>query len=367
MSHGPTVLHLVPSFTGGGAERQLALLATALRRAGASVHVGYVHEGVNLPLLEGRVDGLHRIPCAGNHDPMLLLKVVRLISRVRPHLVQTWLTQMDVLGGLAARVTEVPHVLSERNSALAYPRGWKTNLRKWVGKHAAAIVANSEDGRAYWRAAGATGDLAVIRNGVVFRQGEVVTADPTVVGFAAGCRIILFAGRLVAAKNVRVLLEAADQVLSAEPAACLLMLGEGPLRNDIEAHILQSRHVGRIRLMGYSPDIFSWMKSASVLVAPSLWEGSPNVVIEAMASECPLVLSDIQAHREIVGDDGARFCDARSADSVAEAALNVLRNPREAKVRATRALARVSVYSIEHAAQQYMSLYEEVCRRFNPE
>jgi hypothetical protein len=57
---------------------------------------------------------LHRIPARGNHDPRLALRLIRLVRTLRPQLVQTWLPQMDVLGGLAARIAGTPWILCER-------------------------------------------------------------------------------------------------------------------------------------------------------------------------------------------------------------------------------------------------------------
>src|SRR6185436_12110902 len=92
----------------------------------------------------------HRIEGLGNHDPRLLVRLVRLLRRARPDVVQTWLTQMDVLGGLAARLVGRPWILSERASALAYPPGLKIRLRERIGRTADAIVSNSAGGDRYW-------------------------------------------------------------------------------------------------------------------------------------------------------------------------------------------------------------------------
>jgi len=145
------ILHLIASFGSGGAERQLSLLAPAMVEAGLDVHVAYCADGPNLnPLLHSGVQ-LHKLPSKGNYNPLLALEIYRLIRKLRPDVVQTWLLQMDVFGGIAALLNGVPFITSERASAPAYPAGWKTRLRVLLGQRATCVIANSNGGLDYWR------------------------------------------------------------------------------------------------------------------------------------------------------------------------------------------------------------------------
>src|SRR5687768_14057109 len=114
------VLHLIPSLGGGGAERQIAYLARGLSERGGDVHVGILRGGANLERLESTGATVHWIRSSGNYDPFLLPRTVSLIRRVRPDVVQTWLTQMDVVGGLAALIVGKRWIVSERSSGEHY-------------------------------------------------------------------------------------------------------------------------------------------------------------------------------------------------------------------------------------------------------
>jgi glycosyltransferase involved in cell wall biosynthesis len=351
-----TVLHAIPSFVGGGAERQLSLLAPELCRLGVQTHVAYVHPGVNMaPLVASKVR-LHSVACGGNHDPRILLKLLGLIRDVRPDVVQTWLPQMDIFAGVAARLTGTPFVLSERCSAAAYSHGWKNRLRWWVGRLATAVVANSQGGADYWRPKG--GARHVIRNGLslpAIRSAMPASAES--MGLQAGTRIILFAGRLSAQKNIERLLQALDQVLDRHPDCAAVLFGDGPLRAPLDQRVDAMRASARVRLAGFSPELWSWMRRASVFVSVSHFEGHPNTVLEAMAIGCPLVVSDIAQHREVLDDTMARFCNPASVDDIACAIDAVLDAPDVAIQRADAALDAASALSIEQAADAYLSLY----------
>src|SRR4051794_34319705 len=90
------VLHCIPTLGGGGAERQLAYLAAELRVLGWEVHIAYGHDGPYCAVLAQAGAVLHRVHGRGNHDPRLLWQLRRLISKIQPDVVQTWLFQMDI-------------------------------------------------------------------------------------------------------------------------------------------------------------------------------------------------------------------------------------------------------------------------------
>lgn len=354
------VLHLVGSLTGGGAERQLALLTTELCRLGVATHLGFLCGGVNLDVLRDSDVRLYHLPSSSNYDPLIAWRVLRIIKAVRPHIIQTWLTQMDVLGGFAAMISQVPHVVSERSSSLAYPSNWKNGLRKWIGRRAAAIVANSECGARYWREVQKGLRIDVIRNGLDMRAMQNLSAaDTTSFGLLDNTELILFAGRLSPEKNPLTLIAALDHVLSVRPEASAILFGEGPLRSDTESYIAETRVRGRIRLNGYTRELWHWMRRASVFVSISEFEGNPNTVLEAMALGCPLVVSDIPQHREILDNSTAIFCNS-SSGQVATSILEVLKNPGPAAERAAAARRRATAWSVDAMARQYVDFYRSL-------
>jgi len=354
-----TVLHAIPSLVGGGAERQLSLLAPELCRLGVDTHVTYLHPGVNLaPLLASQVR-LHPIACNGNHDPRILLSLLRLIRDLRPVVVQTWLPQMDVLAGVAALLTRTPFVLSERSSAAAYSCGWKNRLRRLVGQHATALVANSQSGLQYWGFGGRT--RRVIHNGLALQAIRSTTpASPETIGLPAESRIVLFAGRLTAEKNVARLLLAIDQVLDRRPDCAAVLFGDGLMHATLSGQVQAMRARDRVRLLGFTPELWRWMRRASAFVSVSHFEGNPNAVLEAMAIGCPLVVSAIAQHREILDDTMAQFCDPTSTADVARAIDAVLDAPALSARRAAAAIEVANVWSIESAAHSYLALYREI-------
>lgn len=355
------VLHLIPSLAGGGAERQLSLLTHALAERGLDIHIGFLRGGPNLSRMRRGDVTLHEMPALANHDPRILLSVIRLMRLIKPAILQTWLLQMDVYGGSAAKLLRVPFILSERASGAAYPATWKWRLRSRVGRAATVVVCNSSAGAEYWRGQGFRGRIAVIRNGVVVEPLDSEwSADTAEMGLRPGQRVLLFAGRLATQKNLTRLIAAFEAVLTRYSDCVAVLFGEGPLKREVIERISRTRAPSRFFLGEYRTDLAQWMRRAAVFVSPSLFEGSPNAVLEAMAIGCPIVVSDIPEHREMLDSQSALFCSAQSASDIAGQIGRVLDDRQSAARRAEAAKGIVRKFSIECAAEQYADLYSSI-------
>lgn len=352
----PRVLHLIATFGPGGAERQLSLLAPAMVAAGAEVAIAFHQGGANLDRLHGTGVTLRPVPQRRHHDPRIIGDLHALMRQWRPDLVQTWLLQMDVMGGLAARWAGVPHVLSERSSAALYTGGWKMGLRALLGRHARAIVANSRGGVDYWRSQGARGSLHVIANGLSPADHRPPADD---LGLAE-VPLIISAGRLSFEKNVPGLIAALAAALQRLPDHHAVVFGDGPERALAQQLIEATPVAARLHLGGFSDRLGYWLRRARVFVSASHLEGHPNAVIEAAAEGCPLVLSDIPAHREVVDDRAALFAAPGDASQLAERIVEAATHPAASQARARLAQAATAHLQVEQAAARYVALYREL-------
>ena len=334
------ILFLIPSLEGGGAERQLSYLATDLTRFGVNVHVGYLREGPYLQPLQEAGVSTHCLGPISNSSPLLPWKIHQLSRRVQPTLIQTWLTQMDILGGFAAWWNRIPYVLSERTSSEFYTDHWKDRLRVALGQRATAITANSKGGLAYWTAQGQRyGQLrCVIPNAIPFEDiNAAQLIDPHEFVEDPPKELILFAGRMIPIKNLDTLMSAMITVLGRRPGAVAVLLGDGPLAFSCMRQAEEAALSPRLRVLPFSQHIFSWMKRADVFVSVSQFEGNPNAVLEAAACGCPLVLSNSPAHRELFDDRSARFVRGDSSEAIAAGIVDTLEDRVTARTRAEQA------------------------------
>ncbi|MEP6835685.1 MAG: glycosyltransferase [Gemmatimonas sp.] len=352
------LLHVIHGLAGGGAERQLTLLAAVQATRGHDVHVATVLPEIPAALANAAVT-VHVMPASGNHDPLHFWRLRLLISRVRATIVQSWLTQSDVMGGLAALSTRTPWVLSERSSAAGYPAHWKHSLRARLARRAAAIVANSTGGVQYWRSQGVTPNrIYVVPNVVETATIRDAVVSPLPLAFE-GRPVVLYAGRLSDEKNLFVMIDALALAFATNNAVALLC-GTGPLHSVLAARIEELGLRDRIVLAGHRPDVFGLLKRAALCLAVSRYEGSPNSVLEAMAAGCPLVVSDIPAYTELLDAQTAVIVERDNIRDTAQGILRVLNDAVSAAARAEQARLRIAGFTAHNVAAMLDAVYDQL-------
>jgi glycosyltransferase involved in cell wall biosynthesis len=355
-----TILHFIPTLEGGGAERQLSMLAAEHARRGHHVHVAVRRAGVNAQAMSGA--RLHQLGDLRSVNPRLFLAMRRIIAQTRPDIVQTWLPQMDLLGGTGALASRIPWIISERTSGLYYKEiPALARLRRRLGRLASAVVCNSRAGEAYWEeAALRSPGLATIPNAVDVERIQRAAGPDLPEPLPRP--LLLVVGRFSQEKAHEIIVRALGRLSSSRPVT-VLMIGEGPTRPEIEQEIEAASLSGRIRMLPYQPDWWRWLKLADGLISMSRYEGNPNVVLEAMAGCCPLILSDIPAHREIADPSSALFVPVDDPNALSAAIGELIAGKDAARLRAQQALARVGTMTVAAMADAYEAVYAEVLGR----
>lgn len=144
--------------------------------------------------------------------------------------------------------------------------------------------------------------IEVVPNGV--DVAEIRAIDPATDGFD-----VLFAGRLIADKNVDVLLRAFDGAADSFPDATLGVIGDGPERDRIDRQARSLANADRVSVLGFLDeydDVLAHMHAATAFVSPSIREGFGITYLEAMAANCTVVAVDhpTSTAREVIDDAG---------------------------------------------------------------
>lgn len=358
-----TVVQCIASLGGGGAERQVVILCNELAKLGWTVHLVVLEYGQNLASLDREHVTLHRLIVSSNYDLSIVSKIRKIILNVNADVVQTWLPLMDIAGGIAALTARRPWILSERTSRGAYLKSnARIIVRRFLGRFANAIVANSSGGVAYWNADPRLVERCkVIPNAIPFDKIEQSPPeDGGLLGRSGDCKLILYVGRLISSKNLYNLLTAFSHVR--EQNNCVLFLcGEGPEKPALESLAKELKISESVRFLGYVSNAYGWMKSADVLVMPSRYEGMPNSLIEAAAVGCRICLSDIDAHREIIGSKSGYFFDCDDVMGMSAALHAALQDiPHNISI-VDNAKRDVAILSAPEIGKRYDELLSEAC------
>ncbi len=178
---------------------------------------------------------------------------------------------------------------------------------------------------------------------------------------AAGAPIVLAAGRLAPQKGFGVLLEAAARWRDLEPAPLLVIAGDGPLAGELRS---RAAALGvRAEFPGRRDDIPALLASAAVFVLPSLWEGQPLVLQEALRAGVPVVATHTGGIPDLTGDDAALLVPPGDPARLADAVRSVLRDPAlGTRLRAAARERGAALPSGDDAVAAVLACYADVAR-----
>jgi glycosyltransferase involved in cell wall biosynthesis len=207
----------------------------------------------------------------------------------------------------------------------------------------------------------------VIPNAALFLGGEGVVFPIDRHRFRRGLNLaedaflVCAVGRLSAEKGHRYLVHALPSMASRIPRLRVVFLGEGRERRELDAQLERLAMPDRVIFAGFQRDVRPWIQACDVLVNPSLTEGMPNVVLEAMSLGTPVVATEVGGVPELIKDqESGLLVPASDPAALAGAVCSLWADPSLALYLARNALVRVQDYSPEKQTQRLLDLYAKV-------
>ncbi|HWP34934.1 MAG TPA: glycosyltransferase [Thermodesulfobacteriota bacterium] len=308
---------LVNSLAGGGAERVVTrLLGAMASRAGAGAYrlalldpvVAYeLPAGVPVHVLGRRIRNRVWRMLA---QVVSVVRLVRLVRRERPAAILSFMTRSNIVALAGRRLARAwpPTVVSERVAVSENYRGLcgllaRAAIRRLYPR-ADRVVAVSRGVAEELEALGvARGRVVVIPNPVDPDELEIQSRTGPPHRWADGrVPLLVGVGRLEPQKGFHVLLEALRRLRTGREVR-LVVFGEGQARGALESQARRLGLAGSVEWVGFHPNPFPTVARADVFVLPSLWEGFPNALLEAMALGRAVVASDCRwGPRELLAD-----------------------------------------------------------------
>jgi glycosyltransferase involved in cell wall biosynthesis len=347
----------------GGAETMLVSLSEALRSRGHDVcPVGPAH-GVGWLSSRLKNAGFERETFTIRRpiDWRCVRGLIQVLRARRIEVVHSHEFTMAVYGAAAARWLGIPHVITMHGSQYVTSKRRRRIALRWAFRSSAHVVGVSNDTTAHLRSRlGLPRDLIqTISNGVPYRPGNRA-ATRRELGVGDNEILVLAVGNLIVRKGHAQLIRAlASARLEPDVPWRLAIAGQGDQRDRLVAVAEEYGVADRVNLLGQRSDVFDLHAAADIFVMPSLWEGLPLALLEAMHAGTAIVASRTSGIPEAI-TDGVDGLLTPPGDEVAlrDALVRLLPDANERARLGGAALARARAkFSMDRMTDEYEALY----------
>jgi glycosyltransferase involved in cell wall biosynthesis len=362
---GLRLAHLIESDGPGGAERVVADLATEFQASGAR----------NVVFLPANGDGwlarqLHGTGVAIEHfridqpfSPACARSLAAGFRRHRIDLAHSHEFSMAVYGAWASWLAGVPHVITMHGS-----RYYAAHLRRRLAMRSAIALSGRTIAVSHPLADHISNDLHVRRSRVeTILNGVRPTTRPRSslrdeLRLAPDQRLIVSVGNLYPVKGHQHLIEALGLLAARHPRVHLAISGRGDLADALTARAAALGLSDRLHLLGLRSDVPAVLAAADVFVLPSLSEGLPLALLEAMFAACPIIASDVgDVAVALARGDAGILVQAGNAAALARALDSLLSDRTQARQFGERAFRRAAAeYDIAHMVRRYRAVYDDL-------
>lgn len=379
------VCHVNTRFLKGGGTKNTLFTIAGLDKAryeidlvvGRDVYRPQVEaiDSVNLIVVESMVRNVRPLL-----DLQTLVALHRIFRQNRYHIVHTHIAKAGILGRMAARMAGVPivvhslHGITFHNGLNPILRGLYISLERLTASLTDFFVPVGEDLRNRYieQGIGHPSKYVVIHSGMdlgqFFAAGELADEDiqdkKIELGLEPGDAVIGMVGNLEPRKGHIYLIEAAKEVVRSHPNARFLFVGEGFYREELEKAVQNRGLRDHVLFTGYRTDIAEVVATFDILALTSLWEGLPQVLVQAAAVGKPIVTFDVEGAREVVKDGVNGFIvPLKDVNQLVERIDYLLSDLDRARQMGLRGRELVDdSWSVEAMVQQTDALYQRLLR-----
>lgn len=361
-----TVFHLIGALRVGGAERQLASIAPAFDRDRFRIIVGTVQPGGGLrDAFQGTGVPVVCLNYRTRYFIPAVLRLALLLRREKVDVLHTHMYHASWYGRIAGLFARVPVMITTDHGHDPWKKRRQIAFERYMLRHTALRVAVSEDVAKTLKARESVPDekLLVIANAVDsarFRAGETErNSVRNELGLTDKTLLVGNVARLVEPKALHVLIEAMALLSKTIPRARLVIVGEGPLKGDLERCASDLGVSDRVTFTGARLDIPAVLAAIDIFALSSKREGLPVSLLEAMAAGKAIVTTRVGGIPEVVSDhQEALLVEPNNPAALAAAMSELASDPDLASRLGRQAAAKAGAeYSVAATVQKLEEVY----------
>lgn len=298
------ILHTIETSGPGGAENFMIRMAQSLGPEYQSsillIKPGWLRDRIESLGIPVCVEELPR-----SLDPRWLIKIARFLRKERIEAVHSHEFAMNIHMAILAKILGLPHVATVHGKKNYADRGLRRLVYRVIS-HWSHIVAVSEDVKNFLvDTVGISAEkVEVIPNGIDVDDYKLEQSEIDSCRAGLGCRegdfLICAVGNLYPIKGHSFLVEAMHSIVATQPTAKLVIAGRGDEQQHLQQLIDSLGITDNVKLLGFRDDVKSILSSSDLFVMPSLSEGLPLALLEAMASRVPVVVTDVGGMPQVI-------------------------------------------------------------------
>lgn len=327
---------------------------------------------------------VHLYPVRRSFSPLALASSVKALSRIlqagRYNVIVAHMALVGLIGRAAFALAGKPgRMLYASHGLPCYPACPKLRrkmslflerfLRRWTD---GMIVLNDYDYRVAtkYKLAGETGTVHLLRSvgincsAIKQRASKIdVGHYRRSIGLDANLPVVCYAGRFIKAKGVHLFIRIAQRFIASGKKASFVVAGSGPLEHYLERFIAKNKLEDYIKMLGWYDDTVGLLAASDVLCFPTLYEGAPVIVQEAMVSGTAVLSSKVPGPEDLVDNNiTGVLIEAGDVDGFCEALTDLLENKEKRLELSLRALEKSADFDLSVCLEPWLEAIEAVSK-----
>jgi glycosyltransferase involved in cell wall biosynthesis len=270
------------------------------------------------------------------------------------HVQQIWFGCIPAF--FSKKLLKKPYVIYGRGSDVYHMSFFWRKISKFLLKDAAKVMVLTEDMKTELKKI-YYGEILVIPNGIELENYKNLSKYRFT---KSDKKIILFIGTLSPVKGLRYLIRAIEIIHAEMENTILMIIGDGEERKFLEEIVIKLHLENVVIFQGRIPneDVPKYMVQGDIFVLPSLSEGFPNVILEAMAVGLPIVSTNVNGLSEIIkNNENGYLVEPRNPQQLAEKVLMILKNPMQSKTISRNNIEKAKKYSWKNVVEGLEDVY----------
>jgi len=297
-------------------------------------------------------------------DYLSFVKVAEYLRKEKPDVIHTHNTQPFIDGTLGAILSGVKKII-HTDHARSFPDKKRYMFAEWFVSHFAykviGVSEHTSENLIKFEHINKS-KVMTIPNGIDPKPYQIEIdkkAKKKELGISENNLVLGVAVRLSEQKGISYLLKAMPDILKTKPDVSLVIAGDGPLKNDLRFLAENLGISNNVFFLGLRTDTAELLKLFDIYVMPSIWEGLPMILLEAMAAECPIISTDVGGiPTAIENSQNGLLVKPADQEELKNAILYLLDNPEIRKTFSNNALQRFnSKFTARCMTEQYEHLY----------